>query len=360
MKKYFMVCLLIIVSLFININGVNGAIVNDGGSGGCSYGVVCRYQFCGDSTITNCDLNYQTAVVDVAYRCSDSDKSTDSCSKFTSEQGGCKANGDGEGSSIKLNFSIKNIDSEISSGDAVYCYDSSLNQNGLLDNDKYQKCLDDTKSIPANTFLNHFKKQGYTCPSLKISGSGKTFSASYSSSSSGVVKGEYVRCVSKDEKDLNLEGEACKITDSLLKQTVEDQMDDIEEATGTDKITVSVDTITAWASKQGYDVNSIGDPCTIISPRLKELLNTIFWAISIIGIILVVVMTALSFIKAIVGSDDEKFRDAFRHLLTRIIIVIVLLLLPMILSFIITLINDSASGEVTVGKDGNIFCDIAN
>ena len=127
-----------------------------------------------------------------------------------------------------------------------------------------------------------------------------------------------------------------------------------------DNIKVSVDTITAWALEQGYDVNSIGDPCTIISPRLKELLNIIFWAISIIGIILVVVMTALSFIKAIVGSDDEKFRDAFRHLLTRIIVVIVLLLLPMILSFIITLINDSASGEVTVGKDGNIFCDIAN
>ena len=361
MKKYFVLVLLMVVSLFFNIWSVNARPDSGGGTtstNGCTYGVVCRYQFCGDSTITNCDLNYQTAVVDVAYRCSGSDKTSSACNKFTSEQGGCKVNSDN--SSIKLSFSIKNIDSEISSGDSVYCYDSSLNQNGLLDNDKYQKCLDDTKSIPANTFLNHFKKQGYTCPSLKISGSGKSFSGAYSSSVSGVVYGKYVRCVSKDEKNLNLEAEACSITDSLLKQTIEDQVDDIQEATGTDKITVDVGTITAWAQQQGYDVNSIGDPCNVISPKLQSLLNTIFWAISIIGIILVVVMTALSFIKAIVGSDDEKFRDAFRHLLTRIIVVIVLLLLPMILSFVITLINDSSSGEVNVGKDGNIFCDIAD
>ena len=128
----------------------------------------------------------------------------------------------------------------------------------------------------------------------------------------------------------------------------------------TDGNKVPVASITEWAASQGYDVNSIGDPCSIISPKLQSLLNTIFWAISIIGIILVVVMTALGFIKAIVGSDDEKFRDAFRHLLTRIIVVIILLLLPAILSFIITLINDSSTGEVTVGKDGNVFCDIAN
>ena len=123
---------------------------------------------------------------------------------------------------------------------------------------------------------------------------------------------------------------------------------------------VDIESIVEWASSQGYDVNSIGEPCDVISPKLESLLNTIFWAISIIGVILVVVMTALSFVKAIIGSDDEKFRDAFRHLFTRIIVVIVLLLLPAILSFIITLINDSSTGEVTIGEDGNVFCDIAN
>ena len=366
MKKYFMVCLLIIASLFININEVNGAIVNDGGSGGCSYGVVCQYKFCsyvGDSGDGQCGNNIPNVLVRVAFRCDGSDKSASSCSKFSSQQGGCKNNGDGEEALLKVNFTINGLDRELVFGDVDYCYSQSVNENGILDYDKYKKCLEKPNSIPANTFLNHFNKKGYTCPALKISGSGKTFSASYSSSSSGVVFGEAVDCISKDAKDLDVEGKACKEAEHMIKEAFDQQFDDIQEATGTDKITVSVDTITAWKdwmSTYGYDVDSIGDPCSIISTPLKNLLNTIFWAISIIGIILVVVMTALSFIKAIVGSDDEKFRDAFRHLLTRIIVVIVLLLLPMILSFIITLINDSASGEVTVGKDGNIFCDIAN
>ena len=322
MRKYFVLILLIVTSLFFCINSVNAAPDQYGGTGsnGCTYGVVCRYQFCGDNTITNCTLNYQTAVVDVVYRCSGSDNSASACNKFSSEQGGCKVNGSGDDSSIKLSFSINNIDSEVLSGDAVACYNQSLNQNGLLDNDKYEKCLEDTTSIPANSFMNHFKKQGYTCPSLKIRGSGKSFSGSYSSSSSGVVRGKYVRCISKNEKNLDLEGEACSITDTLLKDSIEVQIDDVQNATGTDKITVDVGTITAWADNQGYDIDSVDDPCSVINPKLQSLLNTIFWVISIIGIILVVVMTALSFIKAIVGSNDEKFRDAFRHLFTRIIV----------------------------------------
>lgn len=123
---------------------------------------------------------------------------------------------------------------------------------------------------------------------------------------------------------------------------------------------VDTNKIVEWAGEQQYTVDSIGDPCSIINKDLKNLLNMIFWIISIVGIILVVVMTALGFVKAMVGSDDEKFRDAFRHLLTRIIVVIILLLLPMILSFIITLINDNVDGEVRIGSDGNLFCDIVS
>ncbi len=119
--------------------------------------------------------------------------------------------------------------------------------------------------------------------------------------------------------------------------------------------------IQKWAQQTGQtNVEDIGDPCLIIDGSLQELLSHVFWIISILGIILVVVMTALSFIKAIVGSDDEKFRDAFRHLITRIIVVIILLLLPMILNFIISIINDNVSGVVKIGSDGKTpFCDIA-
>lgn len=125
-----------------------------------------------------------------------------------------------------------------------------------------------------------------------------------------------------------------------------------------DRLGVDVEKIKEWATRYGYDVDSLGDNCSIINPNLKEILNAAFWFICIAGIVLVVVMTALGFVKAIVGSDDEKFRDAFKHLVTRIIVIIILLLLPTILSFIIDIINNNITGTVSIGEDGNVFCDI--
>ena len=122
---------------------------------------------------------------------------------------------------------------------------------------------------------------------------------------------------------------------------------------------VDIDAIKQWSEKNGeYNVNNEGDECSIINENLKNVLSGAFWFISIAGIILVVVMTAISFIKAIVGSDDEKLRNAFSHLITRIIVIVILLLLPMILTFIINLINNNVEGEVKIGEDGNVFCDI--
>lgn len=120
-----------------------------------------------------------------------------------------------------------------------------------------------------------------------------------------------------------------------------------------------IDKIKEWAQKNGYDnIDSVGDPCQIIDDNLKKLLNYVFWFICVSAIILLVIMTAVSFVKAILGADDEKLKDAFKHLVTRIIVVIILLLLPAILTFIVTLINNNAGGEVSIGKDGNVFCDI--
>ena len=75
-------------------------------------------------------------------------------------------------------------------------------------------------------------------------------------------------------------------------------------------------------------------------------------------IILIVVMTAIGFIKAIVGSDDEKLKTAFSHLITRLIVVFILLLLPMLLTFIINIVNDNIGGTVKVGANGDVFCEI--
>ena len=369
MKKYGILFLMLICFAFGGLKDVK-AVPNteetDGGSStNCSYGVICQYEFCsyvGDSGDGQCDNNIENVVVQVAYRCAGSDTSASSCSKFTSQQGGCMSNGDGEGALSKLNFTINGIDSEVMSGDSVYCYDHSLDQNGLLDNDKYNECLKDTASIPTNTFMNHFKKKGYTCPALKISGSGTSFSGSYSSSSSNIVRGVSVGCVSRGAQNLDPEGEACKEAEHMISDSLHQQFDEVKDEAGLNGDIVDITKIKEWAENAGYDIDSLGDPCTIISPSLKNLLTSAFWIISVGGIILVVVMTAISFIKAIVGSEDDKFRDAIKHLYTRIIVIIILLLLPMILTFIINLINNAVGeGKVSIGSNGNdVFCDISN
>lgn len=345
MRKYCIFILLIFSVLFINVSGVNARPDGGGGTGSstCDYGVVCTYEFCGDDN-TNCDLDYGKVNANVVYRCSGSkDKKASSCTKFTAwKTSGYKNNA--SASPIKINFNVNGVDtSAIDFSDEV---------------------TGDENATPIN-FRSYFKENGYKCPQIVVSGSGKTYTAKYYNKNDydgtgTIVSGTKLQCVSRDDYDIDIDTSAKETAQKYVEDAVEQQFDDVEEATGHDAVKVDVGAITTWAQNQGYDVNSIGDPCNVISPKLKNLLNTIFWAISIIGIILVVVMTALSFIKALVGADDEKIKDAFKHLLTRIIVVIVLLLLPMILSFIITLVNDSASGEVSVGKDGNVFCDIAN
>ena len=158
-------------------------------------------------------------------------------------------------------------------------------------------------------------------------------------------------------RDLELARDVMKADDEI-----DLYFDEVKDEAGLNGDIVDITKIKEWAENAGYDIDSLGDPCTIISPSLKNLLTSAFWIISVGGIILVVVMTAISFIKAIVGSEDDKFRDAIKHLYTRIIVIIILLLLPMILTFIINLINNAVGeGKVSIGSNGNdVFCDISN
>ncbi len=121
---------------------------------------------------------------------------------------------------------------------------------------------------------------------------------------------------------------------------------------------VDPNAIASWAAGNEYSIDDVGNDCSLIDDDMSNILSSVFWFISVVAIILVVVMTAIGFIKAIVGSDDEKLKTAFSHLITRLIVVFILLLLPMFLTFIINIINDNIGGTVKIGADGDIFCDI--
>ena len=98
---------------------------------------------------------------------------------------------------------------------------------------------------------------------------------------------------------------------------------------------------------------------------IRDFLNNLFWIISIIGIILLIIMTSIEFIKVVAGQDDEGIIKAFKHTVIRAICVVILLLLPVILSAILGLMNDitdnedyylkDADGEIvyTTDKDGH-------
>lgn len=83
--------------------------------------------------------------------------------------------------------------------------------------------------------------------------------------------------------------------------------------------------------------NDSGD-CNLIDDDLKNLLNTIFTWISIGGIILVIVMTCVSGIKVITGTEDA-IKDFAKGLKVRIICLVVLLLAPVIVNFAIQTVN---------------------
>ena len=321
----------------------------------CEYGIICTYEFCGRRGVASdkgylslsCPSNSGNVILSVVYKCSSSDISAANCKSFVSW---AKIARNLATSYENVNFG--NYDDVFRSNKIPDDRKQTFNSRGQFSCPMLYASL--TSTLDNNTYTFSYRDNGGRVISANGT-SDKKFSAQ--------------ECVNKGASDSEIDSRLQEIvtgraSDTSVNQAKEEAENNSGFSLGNNddenKTTVSTQSIVDWAASQGYDVNSVGDPCSIISVPLEELLNTIFWAISIIGIILVVVMTALSFIKAIVGSDDEKFRDAFRHLLTRIIVVIILLLLPAILSFIITLINDSSTGEVTVGKDGNVFCDIAN
>lgn len=107
-------------------------------------------------------------------------------------------------------------------------------------------------------------------------------------------------------------------------------------------------------SYKTVDCSIFGSPSEPKS--LISFLNKLFWIISILGIILLVIMTMVEFIKALTGSDDSGLIKGFKHTLVRIVAVIILLLLPTIITFILNLVNRYS--DYKIGDDGNVICGV--
>lgn len=98
------------------------------------------------------------------------------------------------------------------------------------------------------------------------------------------------------------------------------------------------------------------DPCNIISGDLRNLLHEIFLYISIAGIIILVAMTSISLVKVITASEDNALSNFLKGLWKRIICLIILLLLPMLITFIIQVVN--GAGKIWGVNSDDPLCSI--
>lgn len=98
------------------------------------------------------------------------------------------------------------------------------------------------------------------------------------------------------------------------------------------------------------------DPCALINGEIRQILHDVFLFISIGGIIILVVMTSISLVKVITASEDEALRNFLKGLWKRIICLIILLILPVLVTFIIQLVNNVAP-SLGINSD-NPLCNV--
>ena len=98
------------------------------------------------------------------------------------------------------------------------------------------------------------------------------------------------------------------------------------------------------------------DACNLINGEIRQILHDVFFFISVGGIIILVVMTSISLVKVITASEDDALRNFLKGLWKRIICLIILLVLPVLVTFIIQLVNNVALG-LGINSD-NPLCNV--
>ena len=118
----------------------------------------------------------------------------------------------------------------------------------------------------------------------------------------------------------------------------------------------NVEYILKWAmdtANQSF-VYQGSDPCKIISDSLSDEIEDLFYYICIGGILLVVILSIIDLIKVVSGNSEDGLINFFKNLKARIITIIILLILPVIIPYILNLINSLA--EITGYNSDNPLC----
>lgn len=83
--------------------------------------------------------------------------------------------------------------------------------------------------------------------------------------------------------------------------------------------------------------------CGVFSGEMKDFLNTVLWYIRIGAVVLAIILSLVDYIKAASGSDDKSMSAANKKFMTRVMLVAVLFLVPVLLEFVLNLLNISTT-----------------
>ena len=72
------------------------------------------------------------------------------------------------------------------------------------------------------------------------------------------------------------------------------------------------------------------------------MLNTILNYIKVLGPVLVVLLSAIDFIKAVVGFDEKAMKEAQNKLIIRLVAALALFLVPTLVQLLLSFINQTA------------------
>lgn len=327
LKRMFLTSFIVIYSLFfINIEDVRAEIQSCGGAWEDSKftsGISCDYNFFGGTATVyfakTSENNYCPEIQHIEYQ-------------------------------NRFDTTLHDVSDEDARGLTVFDLDYSTVTNAL-----------DNQQCPKLKMVNdYFILTGST---TKITVSDKKLNETACGISEVVSLGS--ECSISDGTNMQILGmqDDGTVNNDEVNSIVHDQIEQNQESENRANGISNIEGIVNWGTNVEtnggeYSLDEVGDACGFIDTALRDLLNTLFWIISVAGIVLLIIMTAISFVKAITGSDDEKLRDAFKHLIIRAIAVVVLLLLPVILTAIIDIINNNSGGEVIIGADGNPTCSV--
>ena len=302
----------------------------------CEYGIQCKYALDGLRDSVGGGHYMGGGYLYVVFQCEDNSKTYSECSRFT----------------VKAAASKQDM-----SGNA-------LHETGGNPGEEIE-ITDNSDIIPSNVndYKSYFSNNDrFVCPTLYYLESGglrvkfQKFGEGTNRISWTAEPLSGTTCIDKDEsvdedamQDQATEDAGHAHADSASGKN--DEKDDgIDEGI--------IQSILDWAgleSSTRYELNEV-DPCAIISGDIQQLLHTVFLFISVAGIIILIVMTIISVVKVITASEDDALSNFLKGLWKRIICLIILLLLPVIVTFLIQVVD--GGGAIWGVNSDNPLCNI--